>query len=50
MDLTPDVAPIWDHTLHCVANEDGSAHLILSCGEDRKGECHQIVKIFKLGN
>ena len=48
--LTPDVAPIWNHTLHCVANQDGSAHLIISGGFDDNRECQQIMKIFTLGN
>ncbi|XP_065841317.1 uncharacterized protein [Oscarella lobularis] len=47
--LTPDVAPIWNHTLHCVANQDGSAHLIISGGFDDNRECQQIMKIFTLG-
>ncbi|XP_065841475.1 uncharacterized protein [Oscarella lobularis] len=48
IDLTPDVAPVSYHTLHCVANQDGSAHIIISGGFDRKIEYRQIMKIFTL--
>ena len=43
------MARVWKHTLHCIANQDGSFHIFLSGGEDEKGECKQIVKIFTFG-
>ena len=49
IDLTLDMAQVRGHALHCVANQDGSAHLILSGGYSGN-EDKQIMKIFIIGN
>ncbi|XP_065835314.1 uncharacterized protein [Oscarella lobularis] len=48
IDLTPDNPAVLYHTLHCVAGQDGSAHLILSGGNDRRG-CKKMLRIISLG-
>ena len=43
------MAPIYLHTLHCVENRDGSARIIVTGGENRRGELKEILNEFTLG-
>ena len=50
MDVNPRLGKIWQHTCHCVQNEDKSTDVIVTGGDNLDGILRPIVNSFSLGD